>query len=216
MILEIDSVELNFDQKKILYGIYLKGETGKVTGLLGPNGCGKTSLLRILFGDLQPKYKNIRINSKHQSKPLFKTNQIAYLPQHKLLPDAMSIKKAFLFFKVSWTGFIEHFETFAIHYNTKINKVSSGERRVMETYLILNSRNKILILDEPFSFITPIYVEKFKKLIQERKKDCLIIITDHFYRDILEVSDCLYYLKNGSAKKITSKQELEQEGYLTT
>ena len=65
MILEIDSVELSFDEKKILYGIYLKIETGKVTGVLGRNGCGKTSLLRILFGDLNPKYKNVRVDGKH-------------------------------------------------------------------------------------------------------------------------------------------------------
>lgn len=61
MILEIDNIELAFDQKKILNGIYVKFETGEITGLLGKNGCGKTSLLEIIFGTLKPKYKNIRI-----------------------------------------------------------------------------------------------------------------------------------------------------------
>ncbi|WP_435314560.1 ATP-binding cassette domain-containing protein [Cellulophaga fucicola] len=68
MIVEIDNVELFFGQKIILSAIYLKGETGSVTGILGKNGCGKTSLLKILFGNLSPKNKNIRIDGKHQKK----------------------------------------------------------------------------------------------------------------------------------------------------
>jgi ABC-type cobalamin/Fe3+-siderophores transport system ATPase subunit len=50
MIIELDSVELYFDKRRILNGIYLKAETGKITGLLGRNGCGKSCLLQILFG----------------------------------------------------------------------------------------------------------------------------------------------------------------------
>ena len=64
MILEIDSIELYFKQVRILHGIYLKAETGYVTGILGSNGSGKSCLLSIIFGNLQPKYKCIRINNK--------------------------------------------------------------------------------------------------------------------------------------------------------
>ena len=49
MILEIDNIELSFKNKRILNGIYLKAETGKITGILGSNGSGKTSLLNIMF-----------------------------------------------------------------------------------------------------------------------------------------------------------------------
>ena len=58
MIFEIDNVELYFDDKAILKAAYVKAETGKVTGLLGRNGSGKSSLLKILFGSLKPKYKS--------------------------------------------------------------------------------------------------------------------------------------------------------------
>ena len=57
MIFEIDNVELYFKNKRILNGIYLKAETGKVTAILGRNGCGKSSLLDIAFGTLKSKYK---------------------------------------------------------------------------------------------------------------------------------------------------------------
>ena len=214
MILEIDNVELSFDNKRILYGVYLKSETGKVTGILGRNGCGKTSLLRILFGSLMPKYKNIRIDGKTQKGKLYGTYLAAYLPQHKLLPNNLKLLKAFRLFNSDWGIFTKTFPAFDKYKNIRVNELSSGELRVIETYLILNSNKKIILLDEPFSFIAPIYVEKIKELIQIKKKESAIVITDHFYRDILEISDSVYFLKDGYSKLISSKQELEDQGYL--
>jgi len=86
LILEIDNVELYFKEKRILNGIYLKGETGKVTGILGSNGCGKSCLLNIIFGNLKPKYKLVRVNSKPILKPLYQTKLVAYLPQYHFVP----------------------------------------------------------------------------------------------------------------------------------
>lgn len=214
MILEADSIELSFDDKKILYGVYLKAEKGKITGVLGRNGSGKTCLLRIIFGDLMPKYKSIRLNGKHFQKPIFTTNKIAYLPQHKLLPNSISLKKAFNLFNQNLIEFINHFESFSRYKNSKCNQLSSGELRVVETYLILNSDKEIIMLDEPFSFIAPLYVEKFKTLIQEKKHKSAIVVTDHFYREILDISDSIYFLKDGYSKLINSKEDLENEGYL--
>ncbi|MGJ8658660.1 MAG: ATP-binding cassette domain-containing protein [Cellulophaga fucicola] len=214
MIVEIDNVELFFGQKIILSAIYLKGETGSVTGILGKNGCGKTSLLKILFGNLSPKNKNIRIDGKHQKKTLFSASLIAYLPQHQLIPKNLTTSRIFNLFKVSWIDFIAEFDTFSLYEKTKINKLSSGEIRVIETYLILKSRKKIILLDEPFSFISPIHIEKIKNIINTQKKESVIIITDHYYNDILEISDTLFFLKNGYSKPINSKEDLKKEGYI--
>ncbi|MGB7393721.1 MAG: ATP-binding cassette domain-containing protein [Pricia sp.] len=214
MNLEIDNIELNFDNRKILYGVYLAAETGKVTGILGRNGCGKTSLLRILFGTLNAKYGNIRIDGIHQSKKLYLTKSVAYLPQHQLLPNNLKLRAAFRLFNVDRSHFAALFSSFNIHKKTKVNQLSSGELRVLETYLILNSDKKIILLDEPFSFIAPIYVDIMKDLINKKKQKSVIVITDHFYRDILEVSDDVYLLKDGYSKLVHSKQTLVEEGYI--
>tara|TARA_R110002049_G_scaffold292708_7_gene477339 strand:- start:4387 stop:5031 length:645 start_codon:yes stop_codon:yes gene_type:complete len=211
---EIDNIELSFNQKKILTGIYLKGKTGQVTGVLGKNGCGKTSLLKVLFGSLAPKYKTIRINKKHQKRALYSTSLIAYLPQHSLVPKNPSLRNIFNLFRTSWKDFTAEFESFSRYETTKVNNLSSGEIRVIETYLILTSKKKIILLDEPFSFIAPIYIEKIRNLIQKVKKESILIITDHYYNDILEVSDSLYFLKNGYSKLIHSKEDLKNEGYI--
>ncbi len=212
--MEIDNIELSYDNRKILYGIYLKAETGSITGILGRNGCGKTSLLRILFGSLRPKYGNIRIDGIHQNKRLYVKNYAAYLPQHQLLPNSLTLTEAFRLFNRDWIAFTTLFPSFDKYSKTKVNQLSSGELRIAETYLILNSDNPVILLDEPFSFIAPIYVEKFKDLIQLKKQKSAIVITDHFYRDILEVSDSVYLIKDGYSKLIRSQHELEGAGYI--
>ena len=215
MILEIDNVELYFKEKRILNGIYLKAETGKVTGILGSNGCGKSCLLKILFGDLISKYKLIRIDSKPVLKPLYQTKLAAYLPQHNFTPNRMKVKTAFKLFNVSWEEFITIFDAFSPLQNINFNKLSGGERRLLETYIILKSNHKIVLLDEPFSHLSPLYIDHIKALISKEKLKKTIVITDHMYRHIVEISDTIYLLKNGSTKLINNLKELEDYKYLS-
>lgn len=63
-ILEVDSVILNFGDKRVLSDVYLKCSTGDVVGILGQNGSGKTTLLRIIFGELETNKKSVRINGQ--------------------------------------------------------------------------------------------------------------------------------------------------------
>lgn len=116
MIFEIDNVELYFNQKRILNGIYLKAETGKVTGLLGSNGSGKSCLLNIVFGNLAPKYQLLRIDNKPILKPLYKTKLASFLPQYNFTPNNLKIKTLFNLFEVDWKEFTKDFNSFP---NTK-------------------------------------------------------------------------------------------------
>lgn len=214
MIIELDSVELYFNEKRILNGVYLKAETGKIIGLLGRNGCGKSCLLQILFGSLQPKYKFIRIDGKPILKPLYILRNTFYLPQHHLAPDNLQVKNLFQLLKLDWEDFISHFENLSRYYNTKINRVSGGERRVIETYAVLKQKGDLVMLDEPFSNISPLHIEKIKALITSEKRHKAIIITDHYYRDVIDICDDLYLLNNGCTKKIENFEELEAYKYL--
>ncbi|WP_347922465.1 ATP-binding cassette domain-containing protein [Pontimicrobium sp. SW4] len=214
MILEIDNVELNYNSKRVLSGIYLKAETGKVVGILGSNGCGKTSLLNIIFGNIQPKYKLIRIDKKPFLRPLYQTKLIKYLPQHTFLPN-LKLSTVFKLFYVNWEDFISKFPAFSKYAKTKTNKLSGGEQRIVEIYLVLKSDSKIVMLDEPFSHIAPLQIEEIKQLINTEKEHKAIIITDHMYSHIIETSDEIYLLKNGCSKKIDKLNELEDYKYLS-
>lgn len=214
MVLEADNIELYFDDKRILYGIYLQVETGRITGVLGANGCGKTCLFRILFGDLKPKYSNIRVNGVWQSVPLYASGNTAFLPQEPMTPKELGLSTVFSLFGISWADFLSPFPEFSKYGKIKAGELSLGELRIVETYLILFSGRDIILLDEPFLHISPLNMERFIKLMEARKKNSAILISDHRYRTILSLSDTIYLLKDGYTTVIKDRNHLVLEGYI--
>lgn len=215
MKLEIDNVELNFGKNQILNGVYLKAEVGKITGLLGSNGSGKSSLLHIVFGSLKPKYKLVRINNKPVKKELYKTYQVKFLPQKQIVPNFMTLETVFKLQGVSWDGFNEVFSGFEQYKNSKMAKLSGGERKVVETYMILKAPARFVLLDEPFMHLSPLHIELFTTIIQAEKQHKGIIITDHRYRHIIDIADDIHILKDGRTRLIDKLTELEDHGYLS-
>src|SRR5437588_122873 len=88
--LKVDSVDLEFDGRRILRDICLNCRQGEVVGLLGRNGSGKSSLLRIIFGTLAPTHKYVSIDEQVLSKG-YRKNRIAYMPQSNYLPEGIKI-----------------------------------------------------------------------------------------------------------------------------
>ncbi len=215
MIFELDNVELYFKNKPILNGIYLKVETGKVTALLGRNGCGKSSVMEIAFGNLKPKYKLIRINNKAYLKPLYTSGLVKYLPQYHFISGGMTLDAVFKLFKLDWTAFTHMFEAFAKYHKTKFKGLSGGERRLIEIYCILKSKSELVFLDEPFSHLAPLYIEAIQQLILEEKVKKAILISDHMYEHIMASADRVYLLKNGCTKRINDGSELKTYHHLT-
>ena len=216
MILEIDNVELNFGINEVLKAIYFKAEKGKVTGVLGSNGSGKTSLLRIIFGELKPNNKLIRLDKRPFMTPLYKTGFIKYLPQFHIIPKTITLENAFNYFDASINDFLVDFPNYESQKKNRFLSFSGGEKRLIETYIILKSNAKITMLDEPFSHLAPLYIKKIKALIEIEKRNKIIIITDHLYRDILDVSDDIYLLKDGWRRMIKSHDELIHHKYINS
>lgn len=213
-VLEVDNIEVVFGKTSVLNAVYFKAEKGKVTGILGGNGCGKTSLLRTIFGEFSPKSKLIRIDSKPVLKPLYKKHFIQYLPQFEFIPKGFSLKKVFYFYNLNFQEFSTFFPEFSTFKNMKFFQLSGGEKRLIEVYITLKSKSEIVLLDEPFSYLSPIYNEVLKKLIIKEKKDKIIVITDHMYENILDISDDVYLLKDGWGKQLKSHEELVHHNYI--
>lgn len=213
--LEVDNIEKYFGDVQLLYGVYLKAEAGAVTGILGSNGCGKSTLLKIIFGSVKSKYKLIKVDGKAILKKLYTTGIVKYLPQHNFIPDFMSIRKALQLYEVSEEDFQSFFVEDDFDMLQKFGHLSGGQRRIVEVFLSLKTPSRIILLDEPFSHISPVQVEAIKELIQTEKQDKIIVITDHLYREITEVSDALYLIKNGSSKRIEQLHELEDYKYIS-
>ncbi|MDR9456794.1 MAG: ATP-binding cassette domain-containing protein [Salegentibacter sp.] len=214
MVFELENIELNFGEKNILYGVYLKTETGKVTGLLGTNGCGKTSLLKIFFGNLTANNQLIRVDGKGYLNRFYRTKMVKFLSQKNYLPLNIKLKSLFNLFNINWAEFAEIFPKLALQKNHRIAELSGGEKRLVETWLIIKSDAKLVLLDEPFTHLDPIYMDIIKQEILREKQFKAFVITDHLYKEIQEIADDLYFLKKGCTKLITSPLQLEELGYI--
>ena len=214
-ILKVDSVQLEFDGRKILQDVYLSCQQGEVIGLLGRNGCGKSSLLKIIFGSLKPSYKYVSINDEYIQKG-YLNNRIAYLPQHNYLPNTLKISTLapMLVDPYYWDEFTE-LPIYKNHYQKTTNELSGGELRKLETMLIIYSKADFILLDEPFTHISPIQTEEFKPILKRCAQRKGIIITDHQYYNVLDVSDRIILLNNGSTKHIKHVDELVTYGYIS-
>ncbi len=87
---------------------------------------------------------------------------------------------------------------------------------MIETYIILKSDAKVVLLDEPFSHLAPLYIQKLKELLEIEKQKKIIIITDHLYKDILDISNDIYLLKDGWSRFIKSHEELIHHKYINS
>lgn len=212
--LEIDSVQLNFASRKILQSIYLKAETGRITGIVGRNGCGKSSLLRVLFGDISAGESSIRINGTALVSSYRSPSDMRMLPYFSFVPPNLRISAVFDDYEIDFVSFCEQFSEFRNHENRRIRELSGGNIRTIEVYIILKSRTRFCLLDEPFTHLSPKNVEIFTELIKEEKKNKGVIVTDHQYRSILDVSDDLYLLVNGTTYRATGESDLVRFGYL--
>ena len=212
-LLELDSVILEYKTKRILQDVYLKSETGKVTGILGRNGTGKSSLMRILFGEIIPTDKSIRINGNSLVSSYRSPEDLRYLPQSKFIPKSLTISRIFKDFKLDFSDFVNAFPEFEKFYKSKLIKLSGGEGRIIEIYSILVSQTKFCMLDEPFSQVMPMHIETIKNLISREKRNKGILITDHMYKHVIDISDDLYLIKDGKTNLTSDVKDLETLGY---
>ena len=215
-LLEVDSVMVSFNDRKILSDCYLRCETGDVIGILGRNGCGKSSLLKIIFGSLFTYFKFIRINGEVYDKPYKKGNLIAYLPQHDFLPKNISIKNIIDIYIADANGRekIKNDPRLKSHLKKRISELSGGELRYFEIMLLVNLDTQFILLDEPFSKVEPLYKEVIIDLIKEYRQTKGFVITDHDYRNIIAASDRIILITEGACKTITSLNQLEFWNYV--
>lgn len=213
-ILEIDSVILEFDTTRVLQDVYLKSETGKVSGLLGRNGAGKSCLMKILFGELVPNDRSIRLNGISIHDVYRNPEDMRYLPQRRYIPGFLTVKRIFNDFNLDFSDFTNEFPEFEKLYKSRIKNLSGGERRIVEIYSILASKSKFCLLDEPFSQLMPVHVETVRNIIVREKKSKGIIITDHLYQDIIDICDNLYVISDGKTYLTKSIQDIVTLGYV--
>lgn len=208
-----DSIRLSFGDFNVLNGAWLRSETGKVTGVLGRNGCGKSCMFRAIMGGLRTQEMFVRVNDEVVTGSMNMGRHIKYMAQRHFLPPKMTLSEIFRLFGADFEAFTDDFPRFAQYPDTNVKELSGGEIRIVEIWLCLCSPSPFCILDEPFSYLAPVAIEVVQKLIQRQKSRMGIIISDHNYEALLEVADEVLLLSDGYVHLIKDRSDLIRYGY---
>ena len=211
--LVVDSVVVRFGEKTVLSGGYITSETGKVTGLLGRNGTGKSCMFRALMGGLKVEYVIVHIDGVPIDRKKIGL-RIKYLPQDRMIPRGMTLRRAFELYKVDFWEFALRFPEFSGRYDSELWEMSGGEARLAEVYLALMMEGEFCILDEPFSQVDPVHIEAVRQMIRDKSREKGIIVTDHNFEAISQVVDNLFVIADGYTFPVESREDLVRHGYL--
>lgn len=170
--------------------------------------------MNIVYGQLNAVNSSIRFDGVSIPQPYKNPHLIRYLPQFHFLPQSLSLKSIFADFDVSLMEFELDFPAFKSYKKTKIGLLSGGQRRLIEVYIIIRSVSCFVMLDEPFSQLMPLHIEKIKQIIMAEKEKKGFIITDHLFKDCIDIADRFYVLKDGAVFPAQSIADIENLGYI--
>jgi ABC-type multidrug transport system ATPase subunit len=209
--LEVDGVQLSFGDVRVLQSVYVKVSAGRVTGLVGRNGCGKSCLMRIIHGSLDIPDKSVRIDGRWVRRGY--EHGVMYAPQHGFIPGGRSVENVLRDYGADFESLSVRFPAMGSHRYSPVAILSGGERRILEVFIVLSSPwSRFCLLDEPFSQVSPLHAGVLKTMIREvARAGKGILVSDHLWRDIGEVSDDLYII----AARATRLGSLGQRGVKT-
>jgi ABC-type lipopolysaccharide export system ATPase subunit len=209
-----DSILLEFGARPILRDVYLQVPQSTVAGLLGRNGSGKSCLLQIIYGTLSPACKMVRIGAQHLPEAFTRPDLIRCLPQFQFLPASWRISEVFDLFGLPLSRFQEFAPEHDWPARLRVGMLSGGQKRLLECWLLIRSDSNFVLLDEPFTHLMPLQVEKIKDLIRAEKTSKGFIISDHMYRHVLELSDQLYVMADLKLHLVQGESDLQALGYI--
>ncbi|NML56187.1 ATP-binding cassette domain-containing protein [Chryseobacterium cheonjiense] len=213
--LHVDSVTKSYGSKKVLQDVYLNCETGKIVALLGPIGSGKSTLLQIIFGTLKGESQFIKFNNQVLTKQSERRNKIAYLPQTPVFPKDIKIKNLIsLFCNEANTQKLFNSDLIQPLLSRTMRNLSGGERKMVEVLTIIHSNADFILLEEPYSGLSPILTEKVMRMIKEMSRKKGFIISNFMTEYALELSDEIYLLSDAYLRQIKDLRELRLHYYL--
>ena len=197
-IVEFKNVYKSYGKKEVLIDLNVSIPKGKIIGLLGQNGSGKSTMIKLINGLLQPNKGEIKINGM---KPSIKTKKIvSYLPERTYLNDWMKVKDILSFFNDFYEDFdmqksYEMLKSLKIDKNEKLKNMSKGTKEKVQLILVMSRNADLYILDEPTTGLDP---RNRKVLINIIKNlDKTKIITTHDLDMAMEICQRVIVLSNG-------------------
>lgn len=200
-LLEINHLYKSYDSKNVLCDINLKVKQGKIIGLLGKNGNGKSTLIKLINDLLVPDKGNIKVNGKAigvESKKI-----ISYLPERTFLNKNMTVLEVINYFRDFYDNFdsakaIKLLQDLKLDVNQKLSKMSKGMQEKVQLVLVMSRKAKLYILDEPLGGVDPATRDYIlDTILNNFSDDASIIISTHLISDIERILDEVIFIDNG-------------------
>ncbi len=214
-IVEIRGLSKQYMRTKALDNVDINIKQGRIVGILGPNGSGKTSLMKIIAGILRQTRGEILIDGLVPG-PATKAI-VSYLPDRNFLYRWMKIDDAINFFKDFYEDFDEGKADELLSFMNldramKIDALSKGMHEKLNLTLVLSRKAKLYVLDEPIAGVDPVARDQIlDAIIKNYNNNSTMIITTHLVRDIESVFDEVIFLKEGVVILQGNAEELREE-----
>lgn len=214
-LLEIKDLYKNYGEKQVLNNITLTVPRVKIIGLLGKNGTGKTTLIKLINGLLTPTEGEI-IFEGEKIGPQSKLN-IAYLPERTYLDKSMTINETLKFFKEFYSNFDidkakDLLKKLDLDENQKIIKMSKGMQEKVQLVLVMSRKADLYILDEPLGGVDPATRDYIlDTILTNFHEGASIIISTHLISDIERILDEVIFIDKGEIKLISDADELRNK-----
>ena len=214
-LLECRHLYKEFDGKTILKDINLKIPRGKIVGLLGKNGMGKTTLIKLINDLLTPTKGEVLINGE---KPGVNSKAIvAYLPERTYLDKQMTIKQALKYFEEFYENFnkekaIKLLKDLNLDIDKKIAKMSKGMQEKLQLILVMSRQADLYILDEPLGGVDPATRDYIlDTILSNFSEGASVIISTHLISDIERILDEIIFIDNGEIVLTSPADELRNK-----
>ena len=206
-IFEVKNVSKTYDGRPILKQLSLKVFPGECVGVLGPNGCGKTTLFSMCIGENNIEGGSIHLNNKRIDEiPIHLRSKegLGYLPQQRSVFDMSVYDNVLGVAQISIKGVEEQkaiteklLDEFNLQHLRTLNAsvLSGGEiRRLMMARVMITSP-KIVLLDEPLATLDPLVIQDIQKYILKiQSNGTAILVTDHNVKNLFDITDRSYVL----------------------
>lgn len=214
--IEIQNLDKKFGKLEVLKNINLSFSKGECIALIGPNGCGKTTLIKSVLGMVLPDKGSIEFNGKSIVNEYLYRNSIGYMPQIGRYPDNMTIGQIIEMIKTIRNSdkvideeLIKAFELEKM-FDKQMRTLSGGTTQKVSATLAFLFSPDVLILDEPTAGLDPLASEILKdKIIKEKENGKLILITSHLLSELDDLITEIIFMQEGKVhfhKKVSELQ----------
>lgn len=186
---------------RVLDNLNLEIPAGKIVGLLGPNGCGKSTLIKLVSGLLQADSGEITVGGVpvgEQSKAL-----ISYLPERTYFNSWMKVEELIMYFEEFYPDFDTE-RAFKLLYDlgidpkAKLKSLSKGTKEKVQLILVMSRNAKLYLLDEPIAGVDPAAREYIlSTIVSNYNPEASIIITTHLITDVEQILDDFVFMSFG-------------------